>query len=64
MASLSLLRESPLSARIGMAMILINIFAAILAPAVAPYGETEIVGDVWETSRTFCRSILSHFFSQ
>lgn len=50
MASLSLLRESPLSARIGMAMILINILAAVLAPAVAPYGETEIVADVWETS--------------
>ena len=50
MASLSLLRESPLSARIGMAMILIKILAAVLAPAVAPYGETEIVADVWETS--------------
>jgi peptide/nickel transport system permease protein len=50
MANLSMLRESPLSARIGMAMILINILAAVLAPAVAPYGETEIVGDVWETS--------------
>ena len=27
-----LLRQSPLSARIGMAMVLINIFAAIFAP--------------------------------
>ena len=30
-----------------MVMILINIVAAILAPVLAPYGETEIVGDVW-----------------
>jgi peptide/nickel transport system permease protein len=43
----NLLKESPVSARIGMAMILINILAAIFAPIVAPYGETEIVGDVW-----------------
>jgi peptide/nickel transport system permease protein len=43
----NLLKESPVSARIGMGMILINILAAIFAPMVAPYGETEIVGDVW-----------------
>ena len=42
-----LLRQSPLSARIGMAMVLINILAAILAPVICPYGETEVVGDVW-----------------
>lgn len=30
-----------------MAMILINVVAAILAPVLAPYSETEIVGDVW-----------------
>jgi len=29
-------------------MILINLFAAILAPAIAPYSETQVVGDVWE----------------
>ncbi len=50
MAFFKLLRQSPLSARIGMAMILINIAAAILAPVISPYGETEIVGDVWELS--------------
>jgi peptide/nickel transport system permease protein len=43
----NLLKESPVSARIGMGMILVNILAAIFAPMVAPYGETEIVGDVW-----------------
>jgi len=47
MAFFKLLRSSPLSARIGLAMVLINIAVAILAPVIAPYGETEIVGDVW-----------------
>ncbi|MCG6908496.1 MAG: ABC transporter permease [Deltaproteobacteria bacterium] len=44
-----LLRQSPWSARIGMAMVLINVLAAILAPLICPYGETEVVGDVWMT---------------
>ena len=47
MTFLTLLRESPISARIGIGMILINVLAAIFAPLIAPYGETEIVGDVW-----------------
>ena len=47
MAFIKLLRLSPLSARIGMAMVLINVLAAIFAPIITPYGETEIVGDVW-----------------
>ena len=47
MAFFKLLRSSPLSARIGLAMVLINIAVAILAPVIAPYGETEVVGDVW-----------------
>jgi peptide/nickel transport system permease protein len=47
MAFFKLLRQSPLSARIGLAMILINVFAAIFAPVIAPYTETEVVGDVW-----------------
>ena len=47
MAFFKLLRQSPLTARIGLAMILINIFAAIFAPVITPFGETEIVGDVW-----------------
>jgi peptide/nickel transport system permease protein len=50
MAFFKLLRQSPLSARIGMAMILINIVAAIFAPVIAPYTETEVVGDVWLTA--------------
>ena len=44
-----LLRQSPWSARIGMVMVLINIVAAILAPVICPYSETEVVGDVWLT---------------
>ncbi len=48
MAALKLLRQSPISARIGLAMILINVFAAIFCPFITPYSETEIVGDVWE----------------
>ncbi|MGB5749039.1 MAG: ABC transporter permease, partial [Desulfobacterales bacterium] len=47
MAFFKLLRKSPIIARIGMGMILLNIAAAILAPVIAPYGETEVVGDVW-----------------
>ena len=50
MAFIKLLRQSPLSARIGLAMVLINVFAAIFAPVIAPYGETEIVSDVWMPS--------------
>jgi peptide/nickel transport system permease protein len=47
MAFFKLLRQSPLSARIGLAMILINVIAAVFTPWIAPYSETEIVGDVW-----------------
>lgn len=50
MAFFKLLRSSPISARIGLAMVLVTIFAAILAPVISPYGETEIVGDVWLSS--------------
>jgi peptide/nickel transport system permease protein len=42
-----LLRQSPFTARLGLAMVLITIAAAVLAPVIAPYGETEVVGDVW-----------------
>ncbi len=50
MAFFKLLRQSPLPARIGLVMILINVFAAIFAPVIAPYEETEVVGDVWLSS--------------
>ena len=47
---LKLLRQSPLSARIGMAIVTLNILVALFAPLIAPYGETSVVGDVWENS--------------
>jgi len=47
MVFFKLLRQSPWSARIGLAMVLLNVFAAVFAPYIAPYSETEIVGDVW-----------------
>ncbi|MCK5836971.1 MAG: ABC transporter permease, partial [Desulfobacula sp.] len=45
---LKLLRQSPLSARIGMGIVILNILVAVFAPLIAPYGETSIAGDVWE----------------
>ncbi len=36
------------SARIGLGIVTFFAFAAIFAPWLAPYGESEIVGDVWE----------------
>lgn len=50
MAFLKLLRQSPLPARVGLVMVLINVAAAVFAPVIAPYGETEVVGDVWLSS--------------
>ena len=47
MVFFKLLRQSPWSARIGLAMVLLNVFAALFTPLIAPYSETEIVGDVW-----------------
>ncbi len=46
---LELLKQSPLSARIGMGIVLFNCLVAIFAPLIAPYGETRVVGDVWES---------------
>lgn len=41
-------RDIPLSAWIGIAGILLAAFCAIFAPLVAPYGEREVVGQIWE----------------
>lgn len=46
---LELLKKSPLSARIGLSIVLINCMVAIFAPVIAPYGETSVVGNVWES---------------
>lgn len=45
--TINLIRKSPLSARIGCAIVLINVVAAVFAPVICPYGETEVVGDSW-----------------
>lgn len=42
--SFSKLRAAPLSARVGIALILLYASVAILAPLLAPFGEAEIVG--------------------
>ena len=46
-AIISLLRSAPFSARLGLGMVCITLLAAILAPVIAPYGETEVAGEVW-----------------
>jgi peptide/nickel transport system permease protein len=52
MSFMKLLRQSPLSARIGICIVLINIFAALFAPVICRYGETEVVSDVWGSPST------------
>lgn len=46
---LNLLKKSPLSARIGFCIVLLNFLVALFAPLLAPYGETSVVGNVWES---------------
>lgn len=50
MTVLRTLGRAPLSARLGLGLIAVYLGAALLAPLLAPYGETEVVGDVWEAS--------------
>ena len=40
-----LLRTAPPTAWFGLIVILLYILAALLAPAISPYGETEVVGE-------------------
>src|SRR5690606_21141210 len=42
------IRRIPLSAWIGLFGLVVFFGAAILAPVIAPYGEAELVGNVWE----------------
>ena len=48
MIILEFVRNLNWSARIGLGIILFFAFCATFAPWIAPYGESEIVGDVWE----------------
>lgn len=47
MALQNSLRNPPLSAKIGMAVLLFFIICAVFAPIIAPYGEAESVGKTW-----------------
>jgi peptide/nickel transport system permease protein len=40
-------RDIPITAWVGMAGILLALICAIFAPWIAPYGETDVLGDVW-----------------
>ena len=42
------LKQIPISAWVGIAGIALALFCALFAPLIAPYGEREIVGSVWE----------------
>ena len=44
----NILRKIPVSARIGLAVIVLNILVSVFAPLIAPYSETELVGESWE----------------
>jgi peptide/nickel transport system permease protein len=44
------LSRIPVSAWIGIVLTLTFIFVAVFAPVIAPYGEAEIVGGLWESS--------------
>jgi peptide/nickel transport system permease protein len=41
------LKQMPPSALFGLFVIVLNLGVFFLAPVIAPYGETEVVGDVW-----------------
>ena len=44
------IKAMPWSARIGFLGVFIFLFSAVFADLIAPYGERDIVGDVWEPS--------------
>lgn len=44
---LKTLKTSPVSARIGLTVIVFSLIVALFAPILAPYGESEVVADVW-----------------
>ncbi|MDH3599448.1 MAG: ABC transporter permease [Candidatus Tectomicrobia bacterium] len=48
MDALRTLSKASWSAKAGVIIIAVYISAAVLAPLIAPYGETEVVGEVWE----------------
>ncbi len=51
MSTIQEIRTAPPSAKIGMSVIALYIGVAVFAPLLAPYEETQVVGDVWEAFR-------------
>ncbi|WP_282605356.1 ABC transporter permease [Pelagibius sp. Alg239-R121] len=47
---MQMIKTMPWSARIGLFGVLVFLFAAVFADLLAPFGERDIVGDVWEPS--------------
>ena len=47
MPILRTLNRAPLSAKVGLAIIALNLVLALFAPFIAPYGETDVVTDSW-----------------
>ena len=45
---LKALAYSPWSAKLGLAIIIVNVTLMLFAPLLTPFRETEVVGDVWE----------------
>ena len=45
MSLLSQVARAPLSAKFGLLIILLYVALALLAPLLAPYGETQVVGE-------------------
>ena len=45
---LKALVHSPWSAKLGLVVIVVNVFLMLFAPVLTPFPETEVVGDVWE----------------
>ena len=44
--------KAPLTAVVGLAIILLNLVVALAGPALAPYGETQVVGGGWDPAST------------
>ena len=45
---LKALANAPWSAKLGLVVIVVNVFMMLFAPLLTPFPETEVVGDVWE----------------
>ena len=47
MSFFGFLKKAPLTAKIGLIIVSINLIAALFAPMIAPYEQDEVVGDIW-----------------